>query len=137
MSHFHAVVWLDHREARVFQFNDIEADLARVQGAHPNQKLHHHSGSLTGKRTAEDHRYLESVVEHLKPAKEWLVMGPGSAKLELMKHVNKHHPDLVDHVCGVESADHPTDGQIIAHSRAYFKVFDAKLPAPAGDAVSG
>jgi hypothetical protein len=31
MSHYHAVVWLDHREARVIHFNPAEAEEAVVR----------------------------------------------------------------------------------------------------------
>lgn len=55
-------------------------------------------------------------------------MGPGSAKLELVKHVNNHDKTLSDHIVGVETADHPTDNQIVAHARTYFKAADAMRP---------
>ena len=48
-------------------------------------------------------------------------MGPSTAKLELVKHVHKHDHQLVGRIIGVETADHPTDKQIVAHARAYFK----------------
>jgi hypothetical protein len=33
----------------------------------------------------------------------------------------------VDCILGVESADHPSDGQIVAHARKYFEVRDHML----------
>jgi stalled ribosome rescue protein Dom34 len=124
MQNYHAVVWLDHREAKVFFFDRhavTEIDLATTN---PNAHLHHHAGSMSGKRAPEDQAYLHHVVEALKPATEWLIMGPGSAKLELIKHIHKHDHTLSDRVVGVESSDHPTDKQIVAHARTYFKAAD-------------
>jgi stalled ribosome rescue protein Dom34 len=128
MHHYHAVVWLDHREARIFFFDrhDVtEIDLATKS---PDHHLHHRKNSVSGKRAPEDQQFFHDIVAALKPAKEWLFMGPGSAKLELVKHIHKHDGALGDHIIGVETADHPTDNQIIAHARAYFKAADRMRP---------
>ncbi len=127
MHAYHAVVWLDHREAKVFFFDKYkveEIDLA----SHKHDQIHRRAGSISGKRTQEDHDFYHQVVETLRPAKEWLVMGPGTAKLELVKHIHKHDHTLSDHIIGVETADHPTDRQIVAHAREYFKAADKMRP---------
>ena len=132
MQHYHAVVWLDHREAKVFFFDKESATEIDVGSKEPGRHLHHKSGSISGKKSPEDHAYFHSIVEALKPAKEWLIMGPGTAKLELVKHVHSHDARLSDHIIGVESADHPTDRQVVAHARAYFKKADAMRPGVKG-----
>ncbi len=128
MQHYHAVVWLDHREAKVFffdRYNVAEIDLA---AAHPNAHLHHHAGSLSGKRAPEDQAYFRRIADVLRPATEWLVVGPGLAKLEFIKYVHKHEHQLDDRILGVETADHPTDRQIVAHARTYFRAADRMRP---------
>jgi hypothetical protein len=40
--------------------------------------------------------------------------------LELVRHVHKHDKNLEPCIIGVESADHPTDGQLAKHIRQYF-----------------
>lgn len=125
MQHYHAVVWLDHKEARIFFFDKhavAEIDIATHTA---NHHLHHKKGSIGGKRQPEDQHFYHDIVEALKPAKEWLVMGPGTAKLEFIKHVHNHDKALSDHVVGVETSDHPTDRQIVAHAREYFKKYDS------------
>lgn len=124
MQHYHAVVWLDHREAKVFFFDRDSFDEVGLASGKPHQHLHHKAGSVAGKRSAEDHHFYHSIVETLQPAKEWLILGPSTAKLEFVKHVHKHDAKLADHIVGVESADHPTDKQVVAHARAYFKSAD-------------
>jgi stalled ribosome rescue protein Dom34 len=124
MQHYHAVVWVDHREAKVFFFDRDSADEIDLKTKTPNKHLHHHAGSITGKRAPEDKSFLHDIVEALKPAGEWLIVGPGSAKLELVKHIHTHDQALSDHIVGVESADHPSDKQIVAHARTYFKAAD-------------
>lgn len=128
MSHFHAVVWIDHREARVFHINEADAEKQVVRSHAPDRQLHHHHGSVSGKRAKVNDAFLHEVVEALKGAKEWLILGPGSAKLELVKHIQRHDAKLADRVVGVESADHPSDGQITAHARDYFAAYDRTIP---------
>jgi hypothetical protein len=54
-----------------------------------------------------------------------LIVGPGSAKLELMKHANKHDHLTAEKVVGIETVDHPTDGQLLAYAKKYFHRVDA------------
>lgn len=128
MQNYHAVVWLDHREARVLFFDRNAFHEVDLEATDPHAHLHHRAGSLTGKRTAEDQAFFHHIVEAMKPAQEWLVTGPGQAKLELIKHIHRHDPELGDRVVGVETADHPTSRQVVAHARAYFKAADRMRP---------
>ena len=41
MAHFHAVIWIDHREARVFHFNPAEADKLVVHPHDAARHIHH------------------------------------------------------------------------------------------------
>jgi stalled ribosome rescue protein Dom34 len=128
MQNYHAVVWLDHREAQVFFFDRHNVKEIDLTTTNPNAHLHHRAGSLSGHRAPEDQAYFHHIVDALKPSMEWLVMGPGSAKLELVKHIHKHDPQLIDRLIGVETADHPTSKQIVAHARTYFKAADGRSP---------
>jgi len=67
------------------------------------------------------------VVELLQGAHEILVVGPGSAKLELIRHIHKHDHVMEPKVMGVETVDHPSDGQLVAYARKYFKARDRML----------
>ncbi len=128
MQHYHAVVWLDHRDARIFFFDRDSVDEVTIATGSPNHHLHHKKGSIAGKKQPEDQHYFHEIVEALRPAQEWLITGPGTAKLELLKHINHHDKQLSDRVIGVETADHPTGNQIVAHARSYFKAADAMRP---------
>jgi hypothetical protein len=133
MPHYHAVAWIDHREAHVFHVARDAAEGVRVQPQPPAHAtgraghLHHHAGSRDGKRQLEDQTYYRSVVEALDGAEEWLIVGPGSAKLELVKHVARHHAPLMHRIVGVETVDHPTDPQLLAFARRYFVAADRRL----------
>jgi hypothetical protein len=55
---------------------------------------------------------------------EILVIGPGSAKGELLKHAAVHDPVVAKKIIGVETVDHPTDAQITAYAKSYFNRID-------------
>ncbi|HWA12476.1 MAG TPA: translational machinery protein [Burkholderiales bacterium] len=128
MSHYHAVVWLDHSDAHVFHFTreDVEKLTAHATHQHPHQ--HHKRGSIGSGRAPDDVKYFEHVADLLGGAQEILVTGPGSAKLELYKFLTRHRADMVPRVVGIETLDHPTDGQLLAHARQYFRAKDNMLP---------
>lgn len=52
---------------------------------------------------------------------------PAQAKLQRIKHIQAHHPQLMANVVGVETVDHPTDGQLVAYARKYFLAKDRML----------
>lgn len=130
MSHYHAVAWIDHRHAQVFHITPSEAEGVAVKmhppihAAEHGKHLHHHAGDQDGKRMPPDGHFLQHVVDALQGAQEWLIVGPGSAKLELVKHIQRRHPALSDRVVGVETVDHPSDAQLIAYARTYFRAAD-------------
>ena len=54
-------------------------------------------------------------------------MGPGNAKLELVRHLDRHQPAVGEKVLGVETVDHPTDAQLVVYARKYFLAKDRML----------
>lgn len=127
MSHYHAVVWLDHSEAHVMHISPDDVEKSVIHPTHPHQKLHARSGSVGAGRKAEDHAYYHAVATALAGAREILIVGPAQAKLQLVKHIHAHDQALVDCIVGVETVDHPTDGQLVAHARRYFRAKDQML----------
>lgn len=120
MSH-HACVWIDHAEARIFQFSGDSA-VEAVVAATPDRHLHH--GNKQGGRrstTEEDHAFYHAVAQALADAKEVLIVGPSTAKLEFIRHMHKHDHALELRIVGVESVDHPTDAQLVAYAKKYFR----------------
>ena len=122
MSFPHTVVWLDHLHARIFHFQP-EA-LAAVEVRAPDAHAHLHNRAEVSGRRAENHAYYDEVAVALGDSDEILVVGPSSAKLEFIRHVHGHRPALDPHIVGVETVDHPTDGQIVAYAKKYFRAAD-------------
>jgi stalled ribosome rescue protein Dom34 len=127
MSQYHAVVWLDHNEAHVMHISADDVEKSVVTPATPHRNLHRKRGSVSGSRQPEDQHFYHEVVEALSGASEILVVGPGHAKLELIKHIHSHDHGVVDKVVGVESVDHPSDAQLVAYARKYFVAKDRLL----------
>jgi hypothetical protein len=68
------------------------------------------------------------VVEALEGAQQILIVGPASAKLNLVKHIHSHDKKVTDKVIGVETVDHPSDAQLVAYARKYFDATDRMRP---------
>jgi stalled ribosome rescue protein Dom34 len=127
MSHYHAVVWLDHNEAHVMHISPNDVEKSVVSPAEPHRNLHRKRGSVSGSRQPEDQQYYHEVVEALAGAQEILIVGPGQAKLELIRHIHTHDHQVSSKVIGVETVDHPSDGQVVAFARKYFVAKDRML----------
>ena len=123
MSHFHAVVWLDHAEAHVQHFTREDVEQKLVHGK-PHRHLHTKKNAQASGHAAEDQAYFHTIAEALKGAEEVLVVGPANAKTEFVKHLNAHDPDLGKKVVAVETVDHPSDGQVLAYARKHFRAID-------------
>ncbi|MCG2584222.1 translational machinery protein [Massilia sp. TS11] len=116
MSFNHLVVWLDHEEAHLIGFNRDESESSVIK----SDAAHKH---VRGK-TVDSAAYFDDLAKALKTAVEVLVVGPGQEKLKLVKHLVKHHHDQADKIVGVETIDHPSDGQLLAYARKYFHRVD-------------
>jgi stalled ribosome rescue protein Dom34 len=127
MSHYHAVVWLDHSEAHVMHITMDDVEKSVIHPSKPHLHLHAKSGSVGSGKHSEDKGYYHAIAEALNGAQEILVVGPAQAKLQLIKHLHTHDPKISDKVVGVETIDHPTDGQLVAYARKYFVAKDRML----------
>ena len=120
MSLSHAVVWIDHQEAHVIQFNANESESEIIKTKSKHTRVHQRAGTLAGGRTDADQSYLHEVIHAVSGAGEILIVGTGSAKLELFKHAHTHDTKTSENIVGLESVDHPTDGQLLAYAKKYF-----------------
>jgi len=127
MSSNHAVIWIDHHEAHVmFLSKDAsEAEIIKSKSTHTH--LHHKANEIGSGKVALDSKYLHSVMQAVNESKEILILGPGSAKLELIKHAHQHDAKIAEKIVGVETVDHPSDKEILAHARKFFYKVDRMI----------
>lgn len=121
----HAAVWLDHKEAHIFHITEDSSDKTTIMVA-PHH-VHHKHGK--GYESTKDHheeakRFHHDIATSLEGSKEILVVGPSTAKLEFIRYVHKHDHALEPKIVGIETVDHPTDGQLVAYAKSYFKLSD-------------
>ncbi len=114
-NHF-AAVWLDHKEAKIFHVEPTTFAQETVRAPY-----HHLSRKAAEQgRHALSDDYFQGVVKALAGSEVILVVGPSSAKLDLVRYMHKHDHVMADKVVGIETLDHPTDGQLAAYIRHYF-----------------
>ncbi len=118
----HAVVWIDHHEAKVFHLDSENPEPSTLNAPKAHVLRHPKHGETS--HPADAQHFFHDVARALADADEILVVGPATAKLELIKHVHKHDHMLVPRIVGVETVDHPTDGQLAAYARKYFRAAD-------------
>jgi stalled ribosome rescue protein Dom34 len=119
----HAAVWIDHKEAKIFHIEPEGFDVSKINAPH-----HHltRKAEEQGRHAGSD-RFFHDVAEKLEDAEEILVVGPSSAKLDFIRYAHKHDRALEPKIVGVETLDHPTDGQLVAYVRHYFHGKDRML----------
>src|SRR5579862_6527810 len=88
-EHYHAVIWIDHREARVFHFNAHAADEAVIHASHAPRHLHSKAGSTSGSHVTVEPEFFRDVAAAVGDAREILVVGPSTAKAEFVKYVGQ------------------------------------------------
>jgi stalled ribosome rescue protein Dom34 len=124
----HAVIWIDHKEARVFHVHPETVGHAQPEAIDettilsPRHLIHRHP---KGRGEAKEHpddakRFFHEVARSLDGSDAVLIVGPASAKLEFLRYLQDHDKALEARVVGIETVDHPTAGEIVAYARRYF-----------------
>jgi stalled ribosome rescue protein Dom34 len=114
-------IWIDHNEAKVFHIAASTFDETTVPAA--NHHLHSRpkdQETRTHNHPDDEHRFFREVAAKLVDADQILLLGPSVTKLHFLRYLQKHDPALEPKVVGVETVDHPTDRQLVAHMRGYF-----------------
>jgi hypothetical protein len=128
-----AGVWLDHREAIIVLLPANIQETLRVKSEVEKQLRRAGepaSGSFSPQEVPRDDsrereyqgglaRYYDEIIAHLRTADEILIFGPGEAKGELKKRMEKekcHARRLT-----LETEDKMTEPQIVAHVQEHFE----------------
>lgn len=115
MSTFHAVVWIDHTEAHVVMFDreHLQAQRIKSRSHHPHPG---HPGDVTA--------FFKAVAHALDGVHEILLTGPGQARLEFRDWCTQHQANTARATVDCIASDHPSDAQLVALAKQYFKKFD-------------
>ncbi|MEJ1968974.1 MAG: hypothetical protein WDN03_10160 [Rhizomicrobium sp.] len=126
--HFHSVVWIDHKETRIFEFGTGGIEHHRIHPGERQGNIHHKAGSVGSGHSHEDKHYLSAIADALKPNHEILIVGHGQAKIELAHYIRDHVPALAPRIMGIEALDNPTEGEVVAFARKFFEEKDKTTP---------
>jgi hypothetical protein len=116
-------LWIDQEKAVVVFLagNDAEVKLVTAN----LEKHHRQSGVATPaddvrqrKATVELSGFYDEVISCIRGAEEILILGPGEAKGELRKRLEKEN--LGGLIAGIVTTDRMTDPQIVAAVRGHF-----------------
>jgi stalled ribosome rescue protein Dom34 len=122
---FHyAVVWIDHREARVFHLAEGKPEAMVIRPDNPTRHIHHKANSIGSGHADEDQKFLHAVTEAVVDAREILITGPANEKDALAKHMRQYDPRIAEAIVGTETVDHPSDPELVALARRYFRAAD-------------
>jgi len=123
-------LWIDHREAIIVTLEGDKEDIKRIES--DVEKRVRFSGAADTNGVGEDKRdrrieghldhYYDAIIAQLGEATAVLIMGPGEAKTEFHKHMEKQLP--LTKFVNVESADKMTDAQIVAKVRRNFQLYE-------------
>ena len=109
-AHHHAVVWVDHRRARIFHIGLTGYDQIVIR-SHPETENIHHK---------EDEEFLGEIAAALQDAGRILILGPGNEKNVLYDFLQQNNAEFGKRVVAIEAADHPSDGEVIDYAKRYF-----------------
>lgn len=107
--------------------DDVEKSVAHY--SKPRAHLHSKGGTLSASRQREDPHCHHAIVDALAGARQILIVGPTQAQPQLVKHTHAHGHAMVPRAAGVETVDHPSDGQLDARASKYFVAKD-RMPTP-------
>jgi stalled ribosome rescue protein Dom34 len=117
----HAAVWIDHHEARVFHVDATRSQESIVMAPGPHVPRHPKDQVVRVRNHPDDeHQFFHAVARALEGQDEILIVGPSKTKLHFLRYLQQHERALEPRIVGVESADHPTDAQLVAYLRHYF-----------------
>ena len=127
-------LWIDHRKAVIVEVSDqgeetriiesnVEKQLGRIDGLRSTipfeaQKVPA-DDSQEKKYTSQLNTYYDDVISAIRDTESLFIFGPGQAKTELKKRLEKDSLDGL--ITAVETVDVMTDPQIAAKVRDYFK----------------
>lgn len=136
-------MWVDHREA-ILVWLKGDKDLVERIESNVDSRFRPSGGwkasgssvaqSISKEQNADErrnhqlHDFYQAVIKKLDKADTLFLFGPGQAKLELVKEMEKIKGRR-NIVAAVEPADRLTENQLVAKVRAFFSVSkDRRLP---------
>lgn len=127
MAHYHAVVWIDHQKATVWQFSPTEQEEKVVHARDQHQRIHSRKSEHGGHKVHADHHFFDDVAKALSGVHEILIIGPAQTKNEFAVYLREKYPPLGKAILAVENSDHPTEAQVLSYAKHHFPALEPLL----------
>jgi len=102
----HAVVWIDHSEAKVSRFRGNAESCVDIHADAPLQRLHHLGTRWeAGGRLPENTDFYQQIAVALDSDSDIVITGPGNAKLDFKAFLDRHRPQISSRVEDVAPRD--------------------------------
>lgn len=124
MTRYHACVWLDHREAKVFGITKVDSEEIDIHDHHSPKHIHRKADHVGLGKAETPHQFFAEIADALEPYRAILITGPGTARSEFAGYLVEHNAKIRARVWGIEPMDHPTKPELIAAARKYFRAAD-------------
>lgn len=112
-----AVIWIDREHALLYLISTDKME--RQKFSHHHKENHRHVRDSVEK-TREEQGLFHDIGNALDGADQILILGPGVAKHHFQNYLSEQKPQVAKKVAGVETVDHPSDGQIAAMARKFY-----------------
>jgi len=118
------IMWIDHHEARLFDVEEGAFDETKVLASGKHMHRHPKGGTAEHNHPDDEQHFFREVAGALEQAEQILIVGPSTAKLQFFRYLHRHAAKLEPKVVGLETVDHPTDGQLVAYGKRHFGIPD-------------
>jgi hypothetical protein len=134
-TQLYTVVWLDHLEAKIYSLNSSDGDPVFIHTNRSGDHLRHRANVPGAGHQGVDTEFFGRISTALEGSAAVLLTGPGTCKSEFRNYLGTHRRALLTHIAGMETLDHPSEPDLLAMARTFFKAHDPrfeKLVQPGG-----
>jgi hypothetical protein len=117
-------LWIDNKKSVIFTLANEGASIKRISAENKDVPFSGEAQKESAEELGDErlfghlNNYYDKVVNYICDAESILIFGPGEAKVELKKRLERRK--LHQKVVGFETADTMTDNQIVAKVRQHF-----------------
>ncbi len=121
---FYTTLWIDHSEAKIFNFAKKEdPDIFHLPNVHHTS--HHNPSHIENEKKEQLKKFYHDIQDKIKNSEGVLIVGPSFAKNEFQAYLQTHHPKgLGKSILGLQPMDKATDHEITELSKQFFLKYE-------------